>query len=113
MGVELEVQSEQEVMQVRSRELQQESVEKLNEIVPVVEDINNINFNQIENNTSEIKEIVSQNLVEQPDISELYEMMKDLTKGISSMKGQITKLSNKVTDLSNIASDLKKEWLYG
>ena len=109
MGVELEVQNEQEVMQIRSRELQQESVEKLNEIVPVVEDINNINFDQIENDTSEIKEIVSQNLVDQPDRSELYEAMKDLSKSLSSIKGQITKVSNKVTDLSNTVSDLTKE----
>lgn len=107
MGIELEVQSKEEVMQIRSRELQQESVEKLNEIAPIVDDISNINFNQIESDTSEIKEIVSENLVEQPDLSELLEAMQDLTKSISTMKGQITKVSNKVTDLANTVSNLK------
>lgn len=105
----LEVQDKQEVMQVRSRELQLESVQKMNEeIIPVVENINNIDFEKIESDSAEIRDIVSQNLQEQPDLSELLEALNNVSKSISNMKGQITKVSNKITELSNTIDNLKE-----
>lgn len=106
MAIHLETQNEQEVIQVRSREMQLESVQKLNDLIPVVNDMNEINLQQIESDTSQIKEIVNKNLEDQPDISELYDLISDLNKNLSNIKGQITKLSNKVTNLSN---DIKNE----
>lgn len=106
MAIHLETQNEQEVIQVRSREMQLESVQKLNDLIPVVNDMNEINLQQIELDTSQIKEIVNKNLEDQPDISELYDLISDLNKNLSNIKGQITKLSNKVTNLSN---DIKNE----
>lgn len=100
MGVHLEVQREDEVMHLRSRELQMENTKKLNDIIPIVETINDINLNQIENDTSEIKDIVSKNLEEQPNLDELLESMDKLSKGLSSIKGQLTKLSKKMDDFN-------------
>lgn len=108
MGVHFEAQEEQEVIQIRSRELQLESVEKMEEMAPVVENINNIDFNQIESNTNEIRNMVTNNLEKQPDISELCNMIEDLSKNISTMKGQITKVSNKITELSNSVDEIKE-----
>lgn len=109
MAIHFEAQEEQEVMQIRSRELQLDSVKKMEEeIVPVVENINDVNFNKIESDTNEIKDMVINNLDDQPDISELLETMKEVSKGISVMKGQITKVSNKVTELSNSVEELKE-----
>ena len=105
----LEVQDKQEVMQVRSRELQLESVQKMNEeIIPVVENINNIDFEKIESDSAEIRDIVSQNLQEQPDLSELLEALNNVSKSISNMKDQITKVSNRITELSNTIDNLKE-----
>ena len=100
MGVHLEVQREDEVMHLRSRELQMENTKKLNDIIPIVETINDIDLNQIENDTSEIKNIVSKNLEEQPNLDELLENMDKIAKGLSSIKGQLTKLSKKMDDFN-------------
>lgn len=67
MGIHLEVQDEQEVIQLRSRELQLENTEKLENIMPIVETINEVDLNKIETSTSEIKNIVSSNLEDQPE----------------------------------------------
>ena len=100
MGAHLEVQNEQEVMQIRSRELQLENTEKLDNIIPIVETINDVDLNQIEASTSEIKEIVATNLEGQPNLEILLEEIRKANKSISSMKGQITKLSKEVKELS-------------
>ena len=72
------------------------------------ENINNIDFNQIESNTNEIRNMVTNNLEQQPDISELYNMIEDLSKNLSTIKGQITKVSNKITELSNSIDENKE-----
>ena len=107
MAIHIEAQEEQEVMQIRSRELQLESIQKMEEMVPIVDNINNIDFNQMESNTNEIKDMVTNNLESQPDISELLMTIKELSKNISTMKGQITKVSNKITELSNSVDEIK------
>lgn len=100
MGAHIEVQDEQEVIQLRSRELQLENTEKLENIIPIVETINNVDLSQIETSTSEIKEMVSTNLEDQPNIEILLEEIKKTNKNISVMKGQITKLSKEIKELS-------------
>lgn len=108
MAVHFEAQEEEEVVQIRSRELQLESIEKMEKMVPVVENIDSINFDKIESNTNEIKNMVTNNLEQQPDISELYNMIEDLSKNLSTIKGQITKVSNKITELSNSIDENKE-----
>ena len=108
MAVHFEAQEEEEVVQIRSRELQLESIEKMEKMVPVVENIDSINFDKIESNANEIKNMVTNNLEQQPDISELYNMIEDLSKNLSTIKGQITKVSNKITELSNSIDENKE-----
>lgn len=108
MAVHFEAQEEEEVVQIRSRELQLESIEKMEKMVPVVENIDSINFDKIESNTNEIKNMVTNNLEQQPDISELYNLIEDLSKNLSTIKGQITKVSNKITELSNSIDENKE-----
>lgn len=96
MGEYIEVQEEHEVMQIRSRELQLDSIEKLNNIAPVIENIDNVDLNQIEADTSEIKNMIVTNLDEQANLDDILDSIDKLNKNISSLKGQITKLSKKL-----------------
>ena len=80
MGIHLEVQNEQEVIQLRSRELQLENTEKLENIMPIVETINEVDLNKIETSTSEIKNIVSSNLEDQPDLQDILKEIQKINK---------------------------------
>lgn len=108
MGTHIEVQHKDEVMQIRSRELQLENTKKLNNIIPVVEEINNVNLSQIESNTSEIKDIVSQNLEEQTNLDDINDTVNKLNKNVSTIKGQFTKLSKKVDELLDVLNEVDK-----
>lgn len=101
MGVHLEVQDEREVIQLRSRELQMENTEKLDTLIPVVETINNVDLNKIENSTTEIKNIVSNNLEDQVDLDDILKEIQKVNKNVSSLKSQITKLNKKVEEIES------------
>lgn len=98
MGVEIEAQNKSEVMQLKTRELQQENVEKLNDIIPVVNDIENVDFQKIANDTSNIQDIVSQNLEDQVDLDKMYDAVMTISKGITEIKKSNTRLSNAVKE---------------
>lgn len=98
MGVEIEAQNKSEVMQLKARELQQESVEKLNDIIPVVNDIENVDFQKIANDTSNIQDIVSQNLEDQVDLDKMYDAVITISKGITEIKKSNTRLSNAIKE---------------
>ncbi len=100
MGIHLEVQNEQEVIQLRSRELQLENTEKLENIMPIVETINEVDLNKIETSTSEIKNIVSNNLEDQPDLQDILKEIQKINKNIGTVKSQITKLSKEVKEIA-------------
>lgn len=100
MGIHLEVQNEQEVIQLRSRELQLENTEKLENIMPIVETINEVDLNKIETSTSEIKNIVSSNLEDQPDLQDLLKGIQKINKNIGTVKSQVTKLSKEVKEIA-------------
>ena len=100
MGIHLEVQNEQEVIQLRSRELQLENTEKLENIMPIVETINEVDLNKIETSTSEIKDIVSSNLEDQPDLQDILNEIQKINKNIGTVKSQITKLSKEVKEIA-------------
>ena len=101
MGIHIETQSTQEAMQVRSRELQIENTEKLNDIIPIVEDIENIDLNKIESNTQDIKDMIIENLDNQTNLDDILDAINSVGKNISTVKGQVTKLSKKVEALEN------------
>ena len=100
MGIHLEVQNEQEVIQLRSRELQIENTEKLENIMPIVETINEVDLNKIEASTSEIKNIVSSNLEDQPDLQDILKEIQKINKNIGTVKSQVTKLSKEVKEVA-------------
>lgn len=100
MGIHLEVQDEQEVIQLRSRELQLENTEKLENIMPIVETINEVDLNKIEASTSEIKNIVSSNLEDQPDLQDILNEIQKINKNIGTVKSQITKLSKEIKEIA-------------
>lgn len=102
MGVQIEVQDHTEVMQIKSRELQLENTEKLNNLTPIVEGIGDVNLSQIESDASDIKNIVIQNLDEQTDLDEIHESIERINKNISTLKGQVTKTSKKIDQIIEI-----------
>lgn len=104
MGVQIEVQDHTEVMQLKSRELQLENTEKLNNLAPVIENINDVDLSQIESDTSDIKNIVIQNLDEQTNLDEICESIEKVNKNISTLKGQVTKTSKKIDQIIEILS---------
>lgn len=105
MGVQIEVQDHTEVMQIKSRELQLENTEKLNNLTPIVESIGDVNLSQIESDASDIKNIVVQNLDEQTDLDEIHESIEKINKNISILKGQVTKTSKKIDQIIEILNE--------
>ena len=102
MGVQIEVQDHTEVMQIKSRELQLENTEKINNLTPIIESIGDVNLSQIESDASDIKNIVTQNLDEQTDLDEIHESIERINKNISTLKGQVTKTSKKIDQIIEI-----------
>ena len=98
MAVHIETQSEAEVQQIRSRELQLENVNKLNQIMPIVDNMVDVNLSQIESDTSDIKYMIEQNLDTQVDLDKIYEAMINVTKGLTEIKKANTRLSNAIKD---------------
>ena len=105
MGVKIEVQDHTEVMQIKSRELQLENTEKLNNFTPIVESIGDVNLSQIESDASDIKNIVIQNLDEQTDLDEIHESIEKINKNISILKGQVTKTSKKIDQIIEMLNE--------
>ena len=105
MGVQIEVQDHTEVMQIKSRELQLENTEKLNNLTPIVEGIGDVNLSQIESDASDIKNIVIQNLDEQTDLDEIHESIERINKNISTLKGQVTKTSKKIDQILEMLNE--------
>ena len=98
MTVHIETQNEAEVQQIRSRELQLESVNKLNQIMPIVDNMVDVDLSQIESDTSDIKYMIEQNLDTQVDLDKIYEAMINVTKGLTEIKKANTRLSNAIKD---------------
>ncbi len=108
MGVEIEAQNKNEVMQVRARELQQENTEKLDDIIPIVNDLESVDFQQIANDTSNIQNIVSQNLEDQVDLDKMYDAVITISKGITEIKKANTRLSNAVKETQSLLENIQE-----
>lgn len=101
MGVEFEAQMQEEVTHVRTRELQQESVEKLDNIIPVINTIDEVNLSSMESNIEETKQILVTNIDNQVNLD-------DIMTGINSIKRTLSKLNKSVKTLQNTVDEIQK-----
>lgn len=96
MGIEIEGQSLETHQKIKNRELQQESIKKLNEVSDLVD---NINIDNIELDTAEIKNMVYNNLENQTNIDDIAESIEKISKGISDIKRNQTNMNKKLNEL--------------
>lgn len=98
MGVEFEAQTLEEKRQVRTRELQQESIEQLNQVTDMV---NDISFDNIESDTQMIKEVVVKNLENQVNNDDIYDKLDKIARSLSDVKRNQTNLTKKINDIQD------------
>lgn len=110
MGVHIEAQDHNEVMQIRSRELQMENTQKLNEIIPVVQSIDEVNLPQMENHTKEIKDMIVNNIDNQIDLDDINDNINRLSKQITEVKKSQTRLNNSFKALSDKIDEAIKQF---
>ena len=72
MAIEMEGQTAEEHQQIKTRERQKESVEKLEEVTDMVD---NLNIDIIESDTHVIKNVVMNNLENQTNIDDIAETL--------------------------------------
>lgn len=96
MGVEIEAQNESEVRQIKARETQLENMERLNDLT---ETINDINIDNIEYTTNDIKDLLVTNLDEQTNLDDIFDAVKDIAKEVSSIKKSQTNVVKKVNSI--------------
>lgn len=108
MGVHFEAQDASEVIQVRSRELQIENTEKLEQIIPVVQTIEDVNLPNMESDTKDIKEMIVNNIDNQVDLDILADSLDKANKGIIELKKSITRLNNTMKEVIQKVEDLEK-----
>ena len=109
MGKHTEAQFENEFMMVKARELQLENTKKLNDVLPVINTLDEVNLSKIENDTDAIKNIVSDNLDNQIDLDDINAKIEKIDKSLSAVKGQVTKLSKKIDKVLKIIEGEKDE----
>lgn len=110
MGVHIEAQYNEEVMQVRSRELQLENTEKLEQIIPVVETIDEIDLPTIESNTHDIKDMIINNIDNQANLDDILDAINLAVKGITELKKANTRLSNTVKEMNKQIDELNEKF---
>ena len=96
MAIEMEGQSQRETQEIRTREIQQENMEKLNLVNDMV---NDISLDGIETNTEIIKEVVLNNIESKTNLDELSEQINKISQGISDIKRSQTNLNKKINDI--------------
>lgn len=98
MGIEFEGQTSNEVEQIRRREVQKESVDKLNKVSDMVD---NINIDGIESDTKTIREMVTNNLENQTDLDDISDTLDKIFKGITDIKRNQTNINKKINDIQD------------
>lgn len=109
MGVHIEAQTDNEFRQIKARELQQENLAKLDKMVPVVENLESIDLGTVENNTQEIKNVVLENLENQPNIDVVVEKINDIEEKVQTIKKNITEIKKKNTQISKELKEINKK----
>lgn len=109
MGIHIEGQTKEDVKNIRSRELQLENTEKLDNIIPVIDVLEEIDLKQIEEHTSEIKDIVQENLESQPNIEDIMAQFDDVSQEINNMKKSMTQLKKTATETKKLMAEMNKK----
>lgn len=103
MGVHIEAQDADDLKQIRAREMQLESVQKLNNIT---DSIDNINLDNIETTTNDIRSMVETNLEQQPDLNELLTSINKIAQSVTDIKRNQTNLNKKINDIQDSVNQI-------
>ena len=98
MGIEMEGQTPEEHQQIRTRELQKESLAKLNQVNDMV---NDINFDGVTQDTQTIKNVVMNNLENQANLDDIAESLSKALQGIADIKRSQTNINKKINEIQN------------
>lgn len=96
MGVEYKAQYSNEHQNIKTREVQQESLKKLNEVNDLV---NNVGFDNIEQDTKVIKDIVVNNLENQTNIDDVSDTLNAVVQGIDDIKKGQNTINKKIKEI--------------
>lgn len=102
MAIEMEGQTPEEHQQIKTREIQRESVEKLEAVTDMVD---NFNIDGIESDTQTIKDIVMSNLEEQTNIDDIAGALDKVVQGITDIKRSQTNLNKKINEIQKQIGD--------
>lgn len=113
MGVHIEAQHEAEYNQVKAREKQQDSIEKLEAIIPVVADtqqvLNNVDLEQVSNDNTVIKDVVVRNLEEQTDIDEISTTIESLSKKVNNINKKLNTMNKSLNEMKDTLNKLNEK----
>lgn len=98
MGIEMEGQTPEEHQQIRTRELQKESLEKLNQVNDMV---NDINLDGVTQDTQTIKNVVMNNLENQANLDDIADSLSKALQGIADIKRSQTNINKKINEIQN------------
>ena len=98
MGIEMEGQTPEEHQQIRTRELQKESLAKLNQVNDMV---NDINLDGVTQDTQTIKNVVMSNLENQANLDDIAESLSKALQGIADIKRSQTNINKKINEIQN------------
>ena len=96
MGFEIEGQNHKEYQEIKSRENQMENISKINQVIDMVD---NINMDDIIQDTTTIKNIVVENLENQTNLDDVIDVINKVSKGITDIKRSQTNLNKKIKEL--------------
>ena len=96
MGFEIEGQNHKEYQEIKSRENQMENISKINQVIDMVD---NINMDDIIQDTTTIKNIVVENLENQTNLDDVIDAINKVSKGITDIKRSQTNLNKKIKEL--------------
>lgn len=94
----MEGQTSNEVAHVRTREIQKENMEKLEEVSDMVD---NFNIDGIESDTKTIKNMVINNLENQVNLNDLSNTLDKISQGITDIKRSQTNLNKKINEIQD------------
>ena len=98
MGIEMEGQTREEHQQIKTREIQKESIERLNQVNDMID---NINIDGVIQDTKTIKNVVMNNLENQTDIDDVANDISKVLQGIADIKRSQTNINKKINELQD------------
>lgn len=110
MAVHIEAQDNAELVQIRSRELQMENTEKLDNIIPIVETIDSVDLNTMESNTNEIKDMIVNNIDNQANLDDIAKELTKISKSMTELKKANTRLTNSLKEMKNTIDEYQKKF---